>query len=291
MSKWIRHLFIIAIVLSLLLHILVAVLVIFLRIPMPGEWHEAPIEVFDAQGKQIADPLLKGNRQVPKKAEHVGVDDNAVTQETVARPRPSRAPAQRVDEEVVGAERRKPQRKQGKAGSKLPFNRDSLYAVDPRLYSMQQPEKLDHNLESPAPKKRSLPQTAVSSSMNVESEAYLSEDYYPDYTYGAHTYLNVLKYPDVEYFVRLKRAFKQTWSPMAYMIGGEPRSSIAVVLAVSVDPGGAMSELFVLRSSGSGAYDQEALRTIRANAPFSAPPERLLKDGLLRMSWTFIVYM
>jgi TonB family protein len=132
--------------------------------------------------------------------------------------------------------------------------------------------------------------------MNIESQAYLTEDYYPNYSYGAHTYVNVLRHPDVEYFVRLKRAFKQTWNPFPavqqhHAAGGAQQNSIVVVLAVSVDAGGNMSELFVLKSSGSGYYDEEALRTVRANSPFSAPPSNLLKENLLRMSWTFIVYM
>lgn len=284
MSNWLRRTFIIAFIISILLHVLLAVFIFFFRIPMPHEVDSETIEVFDAKGMQLADQQLPGNRQVPKHAEHIGVEDNAVAQPTVARPVRERSPSQ---------VRSRPQ-----AASRIPFTKNSLYAVDPSLFSMRPPtqQKLDQNLESTSPRKRSLPRTAVSSTMNIESQAYLSEDYYPNYSYGAHTYMNVLRYPDVEYFVRLKRAFKQTWNPFPavqqYFSGGVARqNSIAVVLAVSVDPVGNMSELFVLKGSGSGYYDEEALRTVRANAPFSAPPGALLKENLLRMSWTFIVYL
>lgn len=284
MQKWLRRTFIIAFIISILLHVLLTVFVFYFRLPMPHEADADTIEVFDAKGMQLADQHVPGNRQVPKHAEHIGVEDNAVTEPTVARP---------VRERSSQSARSRPQ-----AASRMPFTKNSLYAVDPSLFSMRQPsrQKLDQNLEPSSPKKRSLPRTAVSSTMNVESQAYLSEDYYPNYSFGAHTYVNVLRYPDVEYFVRLKRAFKQTWNPFPavqqYFSGGVARqNSIAVVLAVSVDPGGNMSELFVLKSSGSGYYDEEALRTVRANAPFSAPPATLLKENLLRMSWTFIVYL
>lgn len=244
MSKWLRHTFIIAFILSILLHILVSVFVIFLRLPMPHEADPDTIEVFDPEGMQVADQRLPGNR--------------------------------------LSAGLFPPQ---------LPLTKGSLYAVDPSLFAMRQPspQKLDR-------KKRALPRTAVSSTMNIESQAYLSEDFYPDYSFGAHTYVNVLRHPDIEYFVRLKRAFKQTWNPFPaaqqyFASGGTQTNSIAVVLAVSVDPGGNISELFVLKTSGSGYYDEEALRTVRANAPFSSPSANLLKENLLRMSWTFIVYL
>lgn len=293
MPKWLRRSFIAAIIISILLHIAAAIFIIFFRIPMPVTLEPQPIEVFDAKGMQLADQLLKGNRQIPKKAEHIGIDDNAVTEETVARPQPAR-PRQRASqpaEPQKPAQEREAQapRQPRQTSPKLQFNRSSLYAVDPNIFAMRQPR------ERTQQKRSNVPRTAVSSGMNADSEAYLPEDYYPNYNYGSHTYLNVLKYPDVEYFVRLKRAFKQTWSPMSavqqYIASGGRGNTIAVVLAVSVDPSGNMSELFVLRGSGNAGYDQEALRTIRANAPFSVPPEKLLKEGLLRMSWTFIVYM
>jgi TonB family protein len=107
----------------------------------------------------------------------------------------------------------------------------------------------------------------------------------------------VLRYPEVEYFVRLKRIFKMTWDPVTALrrdIQGNSvaQGAVSVVLAVSVNKEGSLDELFVLRSSGMGNYDQEALRTVRASSPFAAPPTKFLeKDGLLRMSWTFVVYM
>lgn len=305
MPKWLRHTFIIAFLLSILLHVLVATFVFFFRIPMPHDLTPDAIEVFDAKGMQVTDQLVPGNRQIPKQAQHIGVDDNAVTEQTVARPERARPqqqarsrPQSQVEEQREQIPKAPKQRQERITASKLPFTKDSLYAIDPNLFAMKQPtkQKLDNNLESVAPRKRSTPRTAVSSTMNVESQAYLSEDYYPNYNFGAHTYVNVLRYPDVEYFVRLKRAFKQTWNPVPavqqyFASGGAKANSIAVVLAVSVDPSGNMSELFVLKSSGSGQYDQEALRTVRANAPFSAPPQNILKNNLLRMSWTFVVYL
>ncbi len=122
-------------------------------------------------------------------------------------------------------------------------------------------------------------------------------DYFPDYQRGQHTYLNVLRYPDVEYFVRLKRAFRITFNPnpalrQHFRSNQVARGSVEVVLAVSVDSKGELAELFILRSSGIKTYDQEGLRTVRASSPFAKPPQKFLDDdGALRMSWTFTVYL
>ena len=70
------------------------------------------------------------------------------------------------------------------------------------------------------------------------------------------------------------------------------QGSVEVVLAVCVGRSGNLSELFVMRSSGIGSYDHEAMRTVRASAPFAAPPDKFTADdGVLRMMWTFTVYL
>ena len=138
---------------------------------------------------------------------------------------------------------------------------------------------------------------AVQRPMDLGSENLIPEDYYPDFRHGQHTYLNVLRFPDIQYFVRLKRAFKLTFNPLsplreAYFHNRIARGKIETVLGLSIDAQGNLAELFVFRESGLETYDQEALRTIRASAPFSAPPAKLLdKEGMLRMSWTFTVYL
>ena len=124
-----------------------------------------------------------------------------------------------------------------------------------------------------------------------------AEDFYPDFKKGTHTYLNILRFPEVQYFVVLKRIFKTTWNPLSPLRelafnNQISRGNLEVVLGVSVDGKGNLTEAFVFRSSGIPKYDAEALRTIRASSPFSSPPNKFLaKDGLLRMSWTFTVYL
>ena len=125
----------------------------------------------------------------------------------------------------------------------------------------------------------------------------LPEDFFPDYKIGDHTYLNVLRFPNVQYFVRLKRIFKTTFNPVPVlrnyvMTNQVSRGTVEVVLGVEVDGGGRLARLFIINSSGLQGYDQEAVRTVRDSAPFAKVPDNLKdEDGILRMSWTFTVYL
>lgn len=125
----------------------------------------------------------------------------------------------------------------------------------------------------------------------------LPEDFYPDYKVGDRTYLNVLRFPKIGYFVRLKKTFKTTFNPnsaiRSYLFSNQiSKGQVEVVLGAAVGRSGTLDELFVINSSGLPLYDQEAIRTIRDSSPFAAPPAELLDAASkLRMVWTFTVYL
>lgn len=305
MNFKLRHALLIALILSLLLHLAVMLGLIYIHIPMPTNANQQPIEVFDAQGMNLADTNIPANRQIPKTARAIGVENNAVTQETVARPtRPQPQVQQRTTT-------RSPSRSQQQSGGehasrlnprnrfsepRLPFNSRSLYAVDPSLFAMHSPGQMETQSGSPRRSQRKgSSRSAMTYDMSGASSMPLSDDYLPDYRFGDHTYVNIFRHPDVEYFVMLKRIFRQTWNPeppvrMSVATGYQLVLPLRVVLAVAVSPQGALSELFILKKSGMPAYDEEALRTIRASSPFSTPPAKLLKDGAVRMAWSFILF-
>lgn len=298
----------IALIVSLLLHIAVLLGVIYIRIPVPVLASQEPIEVFNAKG-MIADSNIPANRQTPKTARAIGIENNAVSQETVARPLPrqpqvprqqqaARSTPSRVFEDEgpsqEGSRLNPPNRFRQK--SQLPFNARSMYAVDPSLFAMKSPDDSDRESQSPRTSgRKGSSRSAMTYDMSGKGSLPLSDDFLPDYQYGDHTYVNIFRHPDVEYFVMLKRIFRQTWNPIPSVqysaASGYPLTlPLQVVLAVSVSPQGSLSELFILKKSGMPAYDEEALRTIRASSPFSSPPAKLLKDGAVRMAWGFILY-
>ncbi len=274
-----------AVIASIIFHLLLILLMLAAQKFLPTENNGAsPIEVFIQQpngGWQIADITNSLNDKKPDNPKYLGTQNQSVTEETVST-RHDRGTGGKVsgkrapDKEQTAEKEKHPQRQKEAADIK------NLYDFDKKLFAKKMPKASDNN--------------AITNSSS-RGEGGMPEDFYPNYKVGVHTYLNVLRYPDVEYFVRLKRIFKMTWNPVAALqqdMQGTSvsKGNVSVVLAVTVDKMGSLSELFVLRSSGLGHYDNEALRTIRASSPFSAPPDKFLeKDGVLRMSWTFIVYM
>lgn len=232
-----------------------------------------PIEAFlDEEGMRIVDLTEPANRIRPARAKAVGVENNATTQETVARRQPP-VPKFR--------------------GADVPKSIVQSTSAHRNIRTSEQ----QFAMREPTSVRPRLPATALSEQLGSGLAAYVPEDYFPDYQHGGHTYLNVMKRPGVDYFVQLKRAFKMAWDPVpslrAHFAANEvSRGSVKVVLGVAVDRQGNLGELFILKSSGLGRYDTEAIRTIRASSPFTSPPAPLVTaDGTLRMSWTFIVYL
>lgn len=218
---------------------------------------------------EIADIAPPAVEERPEKAKLLGMYDSSVTQETVATDRGE-------------GERKNQADSQAKKAKTEPTKKANLYAFDKKIFAQDGLPASEINSNS-------------SSQAAVESRGV--QDYFPDYKRGANTYLNVMRFPDVEYFVRMKRIFRTTWNPIPsirdHLLNNQLTSGkVEVVMAVSVDKNGNLAELFVLKPSGIPSYDNEALRTVRASSPFAQPPSKFLeKDGMLRMSWTFTQYL
>ncbi len=128
----------------------------------------------------------------------------------------------------------------------------------------------------------------------------LPSEFFPNIRIGERTYLNVLRYPKIAYFVQLKKRFKLTWDPIPvmqhYFFANQSVSAqIETTVAFQINHDGNLVRAFVVRSSGLPLFDEEALRAVTASAPFTAPPDDLLKldgrdDGMLDVVFTFTVY-
>lgn len=267
---------IIAVALSIILHIFLFTGAYFYLDNLEYAPPKEEIIQIDLNDKafKIADIARPKEEKVPPKAKHLGLYDSSVEDETVAAEtiRAPGRPATRGGEGIEDQKKKAEDLREDTDG--LPEPRQPAKAK-PEELAKAEPEQLDTGFTL-----RRIP-----------------EDFYPDYKRGSHTYINVLKHPDIGYFVRLKRVFKLAWDPthvlMRRRINGEvSRGSIKCVLGLAISASGEIDELFVINGSGLGDYDDEALRAVRASAPFSAPPGKLLgPDKILRVSWTFVVYM
>ncbi|MDP2599916.1 MAG: TonB family protein [Deltaproteobacteria bacterium] len=262
------------ILLSLLLHVLA---VIFFKSPEfdPSKelQAESPIWIDLKNNKyDIADIAKPKVEERPDDPRFLGVYDSKVKEQQVAE---RQGRKENTGEKTEDRRQKTEDRKQ-----KTEKEFEKLEKSDSGIVAMREPKK--------------KPQRSFDEGSPGEAPP---DDFYPDFKRGNRTYLNVLRFPEVAYFVRLKRAFKLTFDPYsplreAYYANQISRGNIETVLGVSVDAQGNLAELFVFRSSGIESYDRETLRTIKASSPFSAPPQKLLdKDGVVRMSWTFTVYL
>lgn len=260
---------------SIVVHILLmSLLSSGVKIPQVKEETVEIFPVIEKNGAyEIADIARPAVEKKPKKAKYLGMYDSSVEKETVAVTRQGKGGEKKSQ---TGREAGKPRSREAKIFDNA--KRDSLYSFDKKLFASKGPD-------------------IEAGDGGGRAGAEYMEDFYPDYRLGQHTYLNVLRYPDVDYFVRMKRQFKMTFNPAPslrqyFSMNRVAQGSVEVALAVSVDRSGNLSELFVLKSSGVSTYDHEAMRTVRASSPFARPPDKFLADdGLLRMSWTFTVYL
>ncbi|MBI2083875.1 MAG: TonB C-terminal domain-containing protein [Deltaproteobacteria bacterium] len=253
----------IAILFSLLLHLL---LLYFFTHPLTlSKVASEELEVF-LEKKQIADISPPEKEKRPEKARFLGLYDSQVEEEQVAST-PYTAPSgRRIVTDSEG--RDLPKKDQEGEGAQ--------YAAK-------------------------TPDTGV---MEQEGEedlgTVLPEDFFPNIRVGERTYLNVLRYPKIGYFVRIKKIFKLTWDPRPalsqYFFANQIVSAnVQATVCFQIDRKGNLRRAFVCRSSGLPLYDEEAIRVVRDSAPFETPPRELLKmdgnnDGVLDISWGFIVY-
>ncbi|MBT3181881.1 MAG: TonB family protein [Deltaproteobacteria bacterium] len=256
------------ILLSLVLHVLLMFLIY--RTASVPKFTEKSIEVIplfeDVKKHRIADIDKPDVEKKPDHPDFLGRYDSSVKKPQVADGRVSKGGEGKKGQKGEEKKRKKTVKKKKKTSDKM------------------------------VAKKKAKPSTSKKGS-RLGGMGSPGGDYFPDFKRGNKTYLNVLRYPAVDYFVRMKRAFRVTFNPTPslrdhFMANRVYQGSVNVVLGVSVDRSGNLSELFIFRSSGINGYDQEALRTIKASSPFSSPPKKFVEsDGILRMSWTFTVYM
>lgn len=252
----------VAVLVSLLIHLVAGSMLSFPS--QPSALLPRELEVF-LKGKEVADISQPLQEERPTKARFVGLYDS------------------KVEEEQVGV------------GERIPPSRRRLVTGPEGRALSNQGEGMERTgrtlegrtLEGPEERGESL-------------ASIMPEDFFPDIKIGDKTYLNMQRYPKIQYFVELKQRISLTWDPVAAVrrsntLFGISRMSIAAILFVEIDREGELRSLYVYKSSGFPWYDEEALRAIRDSAPFSAPPLPVLEmdgheDDVLTLQIPFTLY-
>lgn len=319
------------IALSILIHLLLAVLgLLYVR----SEFNQAldppkerpkermiDLNLLPTPPKQIVDIPKPEQESIPDDAKNAALYNQRVKDETTARsvnqtgssPKPTRSTQKRSaarapSPQTQDTSKQKPRASSAESDQKTePDTKPEApvgWGQTPRVKRDQArdestlPSKTD--TQTRKTNDDDFPERASKNNASLDArfgEPSASSDVLPDYKIGSHTYVNALRYPDVSYFVELKRRFRTAFNP--YSIRGVLRKhaaqlsamgSIQTVMAVTVDARGNLTDLFVIRKSAIGDYDLFVQKVIQDSAPFTSPPAKLLdKDGKLRMSWTFQV--
>lgn len=125
--------------------------------------------------------------------------------------------------------------------------------------------------------------------------AFATDDYLPGLRHeGDSDVLNSLPYKYAGFFERLKGRVRPNWNPNGVYAMNDPtgqrypHKDRTTVLSVILDQEGKVLEARVIQSCGLTFLDNEAVRAMRAGAPFTNPPEGLVDaDGRVRFTFGF----
>lgn len=121
-----------------------------------------------------------------------------------------------------------------------------------------------------------------------------SFDYLRDVSEGDRTLLNRKTTRYWAFFNRVKSQIGENWRPGTEYRKRDPHGKVYgvkdrySVVSITLNPDGSVRQLYLQRDSGLEFMDDEAVRAIRAAAPFHNPPEGLKdEDGLVHFRFGF----
>ncbi len=134
---------------------------------------------------------------------------------------------------------------------------------------------------SPPPKKPALPMPKSlfpSAKTLYQIERKFSESYPKNVPQGDVISLNTKSYKYISYFTHIKRKIELVWEypRAAAEMGQEGR----LTLRFTILKDGRLAGVWLVQSSGYRLLDQEAIRAVKAAAPFNPIPDRLKTDHL-----------
>lgn len=111
---------------------------------------------------------------------------------------------------------------------------------------------------------------------------------------GDATALNTRSFKYASFYQRMYRAIASEWNPIRPYDLRDPERRLYPVkerttgLVIVMDAGGALDRVRVVDPSGLDFLDEEAVRAVRAAAPFPNPPAGMVeRDGQVRVAFTF----
>ncbi len=110
---------------------------------------------------------------------------------------------------------------------------------------------------------------------------------------GDATLLNSRRWKYASFFNRVRDMVARQWHPAEVHRARDPDGSVygtttrTTILGLSLLPDGSLGKVVLLRPSGAEHLDEEAIRAVRAAAPFPNPPSGLVDPHSGRIEFTF----
>ena len=110
---------------------------------------------------------------------------------------------------------------------------------------------------------------------------------------GDQNLLSTKRYRYASFFNRVRDAIAQHWHPDSVHARYDPQGNVygkkprITVLKVRLSEGGAVINLDIVTPSGARHLDEEALRSVRAAAPFANPPQELIDPETRTIEFNF----
>ena len=120
----------------------------------------------------------------------------------------------------------------------------------------------------------------------------------PDLTSGRETSINSHKWLGASFFLRVREAVAQEWDPETPYRHNDPDGKLFgfknwfTVLSITLDAQGRLLEpIIIAQPSGLRFLDIEAMRAVRAAAPFANPPKEIVDPvtGRIKFRFGFLV--
>ncbi|MCB0308953.1 MAG: energy transducer TonB [Bdellovibrionales bacterium] len=103
------------------------------------------------------------------------------------------------------------------------------------------------------------------------------KNYLPDVEFGAETQVSTREFKYASFFIRMKRQIESQWNPRSIASTQRlGRRNYITSLNIILDKNGNLEFAEVASSSGNFSLDQEALRSVKASAPFLNPPKGMI---------------
>ena len=109
-------------------------------------------------------------------------------------------------------------------------------------------------------------------------------DHLEDVEEDAQTRLNTFEWKHASFFNRMKESISEQWSPDREVRIHDPegillgRKDRYTLVEVFIDPKGNLVDVNIKKSSGVFYLDDEAVRALKAAAPFPSPPHMIFKE-------------